>query len=367
MGLLLSGVHMGMLCRQPPIYRELGPRLLLKSASEKLAMSGANTFDDEETYEAYCLWASERGSSDDLELLRRAMDEEEALSEALGVLPPQATEDAATEVCHLGVSRLQNILRKTTASRLRSFVLEELERTESLQAAGSFSAVLAAYASEEAIEDEASSRWDVRLPLSPVVREGLRELLGEDAKLGLAFERLVGNDAELYEMAAIVSAPGAAPQVVHADTEWTDIPCLFTAFVALQDVESAMGPTCFIRRSHTEAMHARFDEEGEAFLASSDARAALLDCGDAALYDSRLLHAGGRNRAQTTRVLFYVTFRHPDAAAIVDDAVNEEAHSILPKYRGKLKLGQLRHLKEKGDSLEAKNARRKADAAVAER
>ena len=39
-----------------------------------------------------------------------------------------------------------------------------------------------------------------------------------------------------------------------------------------------------------------------------------LATGDAALYDGRLLHCGGANRADVPRVLFYLTFRNPIAA-----------------------------------------------------
>ena len=58
----------------------------------------------------------------------------------------------------------------------------------------------------------------------------------EPAALGAAVAALVGGDAQLWELAAIFSAPGAAPQVVHADAVWSPAPLLLTAFVALQPV-----------------------------------------------------------------------------------------------------------------------------------
>ena len=58
----------------------------------------------------------------------------------------------------------------------------------------------------------------------------------EPAALGAAVAALVGGNAQLWELAAIFSAPGAAPQVVHADAVWSPAPLLLTAFVALQPV-----------------------------------------------------------------------------------------------------------------------------------
>ena len=43
---------------------------------------------------------------------------------------------------------------------------------------------------------------------------------------------------------------------------------------------------------------------------------ALLQTGDAALYDGRLLHCGGANRSDALRILFYLTLR-----AATDDGV----------------------------------------------
>ena len=61
-------------------------------------------------------------------------------------------------------------------------------------------------------EDGSGLRWDLRLPSSaPPVRLALTELLGENAALGGAIATLAGENAEMWELAAIVSAPAAAP------------------------------------------------------------------------------------------------------------------------------------------------------------
>ena len=77
--------------------------------------------------------------------------------------------------------------------------------------------------------------------------------------------------ATLWECAAIVSAPGAAPQILHADATHTPEPLLVTAFVALQDVRREMGPTRFVRGTHTEPGPAAVLADGDA-LGLADAR-----------------------------------------------------------------------------------------------
>ena len=219
--------------------------------------------------------------------------------------------------------------------------------TAAATAATAAAATAAATASDE-------SRWDLRLDASaPPVRAALLELLAaghgapaaaakaaaatetarsaeqaapaEPPALGAAVAALVGGDAQLWELAAIFSAPGAAPQVVHADAVWTPRPLLLTAFVALQPVTRAMGPTRFLPRTHVDpAPAAALRDGGDVSdvplppgARAPPSRVALLDAGDAALYDGRLLHCGGANRSDELRVLFYLTFRAADGGGQV--------------------------------------------------
>jgi ectoine hydroxylase-related dioxygenase (phytanoyl-CoA dioxygenase family) len=226
-----------------------------------------------------------------------------------------------------------------------AFAQEHVTGFEDGEEHSHFSAVLAPAASEAAIATGDETRWDLRLALTEPVRAALHELLR--GPVGVALAGLAGGNAALVELAAVVSAPGSAPQVLHPDAEWSASGLVFTAFVALQDVSASMGPTLFLRETHTQEAHVAHaagvaGPEGinRAFLAAADARAALLRCGEAVVYDRRLLHAGGRNTSADgeARVLFYVTFARVD----VEGADLWNANSLRSEYRQAMWLEQLR-------------------------
>ena len=231
----------------------------------------------------------------DLDALLNGLEEKEAECPHMLLLeeddwrhPPQplplsvSVAECVARVNEEGVARVR-AMSASTAAALRTSILEELEAARISEpgagcardggSARCFSAVLAPSAGE------VETRWDLRLALSPPVRAALRELFaGDGAALGMAMEDLVGAEAELWEMAALVSAPGATAQPVHSDTIFSHEPCLFTAFVALQDVAPSLGPTRFVMRSHTAASHTpRSPEDETAWIAASESSVALLE------------------------------------------------------------------------------------------
>jgi hypothetical protein len=139
-----------------------------------------------------------------------------------------------------GVVRLSGALSDRTAARLREEILAELAQARRAQAGGApgggvpecgaatgarLSKVLAPALGSPAgagplgyaCPTAPAARWDLRLPLSRTVRGALRELLGGDAPLGEALGLLAGgHGAELWELAALISAPGAGAQITHA-------------------------------------------------------------------------------------------------------------------------------------------------------
>ena len=291
----------------------------------------------------------QRAAQLDVELLVRARAEEAALEQFSEPLPCSNGDDgsAIADVNRHGVARLASCISQPTARALHEHCLAQLEAAEADPGEfddgaeqSKFSAVLGAAATGEAVVAGEHSRWDLRLGLSSEVSGALREALS--GPLGAALEAFVGAEGELHELACVIAAPGAAPQVVHADADWSPRSTMFTAFIALQDIGPHMGPTRFLRGTHTAEAHAaRYGEEGrfDHVIAHADPRLAVLRAGDATLYDRRLLHAGGSNHSDTTRLLFYVTFRTEGA----DDADVANANSLRHEYAGmRLRLGQLR-------------------------
>ena len=240
---------------------------------------------------------------------------------------------AAQAVRRDGVALLDECLCIGECEQLRQAVLGARDKAvaavrKGAPSADHLSAVLGA-----AEPGDAPTRFDVRLPYEGVVEASAKKLLG--GALGAVFEELVGADGELWELAALVSEPGAPPQAAHADTVWDADPCLYTAFVALQDVDAELGPTRFFPGTHaTPDAEAALDDDAVGFMrgAAATSRVALLNSGAASIYDGRVVHSGGPNDAyyalSPSRAMFYVTFRHPDADA--DDLGNADAHSISP-------------------------------------
>lgn len=120
------------------------------------------------------------------------------------------------------------------------------------------------------------------------------------------------------ELACMLSDPGARRQPVHPDApaesaahEEEARPVSCTAFVALQDVDVAMGPTVVWRGTHTAAAHAAWEEERVRCLARSQVCVATLAKGDLLLFDSRALHCGGANLPEggQRRRLFYFSLK----------------------------------------------------------
>ena len=260
-------------------------------------------------------------------------------------LEEDAARSAAERVRTEGVALVPGCLSSAACGALLDAVLAARDASVAAVAGGArpedhLSSVLGATETGDATDPPV--RFDVRLPLEGPVEDAARALLARGA-LSDAFHDLVGDDGELWELAALVSEPGAPPQAAHADTVWDDAPCLYTAFVALQAISAPMGPTRFFPGSHASAdAQDALDVDSVAVLSdlAAASRVALLAPGQAALYDGRLVHCGGAN-SEATRALFYVTFRHP--AADADDLGNADAHSIAPDLaRRRLRLADFR-------------------------
>jgi len=233
-----------------------------------------------------------------------------------------------------GVVKLTGILSSDTASILRQEILERRDvALESIR-----SSVNKGDQNNNDKEDwrkyfadvllkgnqDQGQRCDLLLPLAnnPTLQTALYELLASPSSLlyNTLVNVLGGDDITLYELSSLISEPGSPRQPVHPDNPHQDIPPLLTCFVALQDITPNMGPTNFIPGSHTAEAHAAFDIDvpsRDNLLRSCHNVVALLQAGDASLFDSRTLHCGGANKGEEgsdkTRALVYISFRNPRA------------------------------------------------------
>jgi ectoine hydroxylase-related dioxygenase (phytanoyl-CoA dioxygenase family) len=106
------------------------------------------------------------------------------------------------------------------------------------------------------LAQDRAHRRDLKLQLAPPVTAALHDLLGA---VGGCLADILTRDAVLCELSALVADPGAAAQLLHPDTQMApgnDYTGLCTAFLALQDVTGAMGPTEICPRSHGAEAHA---------------------------------------------------------------------------------------------------------------
>lgn len=249
---------------------------------------------------------------------------------------------AARALKQEGVVRLNGVLSKSTAATLREEVLERRS---------------AAYAAIEGGDDWRqyfadvllkSNRCDMLLPLkgNSSLQTALRELLLQGT-LANILQSTLGEEATLYELSVLVSEPGSPRQPVHPDNPYQEHPPLITCFVALQDIRAEMGPTVFLPRTNTASAHAEFDDvngddvsKRDTMLTQRPNIPALLQAGDASLFDSRTMHCGGANDLKhgETRALFYVSFRNPHATEAIGNV-----GSIIEEYTRKpMSLRELR-------------------------
>ena len=229
---------------------------------------------------------------------------EGVLLEQAPIMPWSVASPAALD--EEGCVHVPSVISPAACAVLRAHAESERQRS------------LAAVASGEALKKDhfgnilaRSSRCDLKLELTPVVRDALAEALVPLAPL---IRGSLQSDEEpvLAELGAIYSTSGAPRQPLHADTRLTEGRAqLLTAFVALQDVHTSMGPTTFLPGTHRNpAAHAEVNSplEKAGFLRAHPIRLGTMAAGDCTLYDSRILHSGGASHDARGRWLLYFGF-----------------------------------------------------------
>lgn len=256
-----------------------------------------------------------------------------------------------------GVVRINQVIDSQTASDILSYVnKKKLDTEQECITEGWVKDVESAWLCRNRFANVLlkKNRWDLLLPLpdhdstnedNNNIMRGLDRMIGKNGKVGNIIEDWFGLDAELYEFATLFSDPGSDPQNIHPD-----IPCispeppLLTCFLALQDIDSTMGPTTFIPRSNNPVFHAALNDhtKHDLMLKSVPNKLSMLKAGDCCLFDPRTLHAGGANRSEKRRCLFIISFRNP---RLEDPGASNNPGSLRPELKNqKLTLRDLREM-----------------------
>ena len=152
-------------------------------------------------------------SADEADWLSRSPLEPEPLDALTGQQlrrPGAAAQDDALAALRAeGLLRVHGLISEEAAAGLAT-VVEEVLR-DSRAAVSSGEEPLAHFA--EVLTPSSGRRQDLKLELSPVVQAVLREALEAIAPL---LGALLGDDATLWELAALSSEPGAVRQEVSA-------------------------------------------------------------------------------------------------------------------------------------------------------
>mmetsp|Transcript_21517 Transcript_21517/g.38866 ORF Transcript_21517/g.38866 Transcript_21517/m.38866 type:complete len:377 (-) Transcript_21517:67-1197(-) len=241
-----------------------------------------------------------------------------------------------------GVMRIDNALDGETCDRLRQHVLRQQELADIETAKND-----ALSEDYYGVENRRKHRCDLLLSLVPneddeedVTLDVLEKVLGTDGSLRPIYEELVSNDGEFYEFAAVITNPGSDRQQIHPDLPFRKEAPLYVIFLALQDITEAMGPTTFLLGTHTQKERSKFDDfqKKDELIATANSRLALLNKGDAILFDARILHCGNANEEEggSTRALFNFSFRNPKESGSLG-----YCGSMRPGYVGKISLGDV--------------------------
>ena len=193
------------------------------------------------------------------------------------------------------------------------------------------------------VRGQLNRRYDLRLHFTGAVKAAVVTAV---KVLRPAIAEVLTDDALMCELACLIADPGATRQQLHADTTFEDRGFLVTAFIALQDLHPDMGGTLVIpgsanRVAHDSMINVVGDGTGryERRILCERGKRFEGDAGTALLMDSRCLHCGGANTAESVsgsrRRLLYVTFQVPHCRP------SGGTMSILPEYEGRFRLGSV--------------------------
>lgn len=176
--------------------------------------------------------------------------------------------------------------------------------------AARFSADYSRYFAEQEHDDALTvggRRYKVSVTLDGAFAE---PMLYANALILPIVRELLGEDAVLASMVAVVALPGAEGQGLHRDHPWLFgqvidrmVPCYaLKLIVPLIDLDEATGTTLM-----KPGTHVVFDDKGVAMpSAAPEAKR-----GDCLLMDYRLLHEGTANRSDRIRPVLFLAYTRP--------------------------------------------------------
>mmetsp|Transcript_18321 Transcript_18321/g.23845 ORF Transcript_18321/g.23845 Transcript_18321/m.23845 type:complete len:314 (+) Transcript_18321:32-973(+) len=257
----------------------------------------------------------------------------EATSARIGQALMATPKSEAGEVLRRqGVVRINNVLDRAFASRLKAQILDDhsywydgsnvvmRDREEVIDNDPRHIPGTRLRFKQQIAAPFAGMRADILLPIEDdqvkIFLNTATSVLSEILQTGAT--RLPQNEAkkreqslQLVECAALVAWPGANHQTVHADYNLgSSLPPRLVTFVYLQDVPTCVcGATVF------------FPESSAAKTKPPSATCALLSinirAGDAVIYDASLLHFGAANTMpENQRVVAYFSCAKPEAAKL---------------------------------------------------
>ena len=151
-----------------------------------------------------------------------------------------STKTYAETLINEGVCRINQCLPPELCTKLAQLIMDELQHSiqqveqEQVDVFDRFSSLLSS-----------NNRWDLKLPLEDkendsdsqatgsrsqagsMIKDALCQLLSKSGAVGPTIKSVFSDRAELFELAAFCTLPGAERQVVHADTLFTKQPVLF--------------------------------------------------------------------------------------------------------------------------------------------
>lgn len=248
-----------------------------------------------------------------------------------------------------GCISIPNVLSSSTCDELLAYVNKENEEAKRDVTAGtvSFDSRFGGV-NCRGLNGQFGVRQDMFLPSSSTtVSKGLSEAI---TNLSPLLRETVTEDGTVHEISSFVADPGSPRQCVHADT--IVLPCpqyptafmepIYTVFLALQDVQDDMGHTQFFPKTHTKDVHLIWNSkavQGDTprFVSVNPVVQSALKKGDAAIFDSRLLHCGMANSSKLRRVIFYFSVSRQKLWPLPDGLHGSNSIRAEDRYRYQVK------------------------------